>query len=155
MPSVTTREFNPTTGALTGNISSLNFGKVLAGSHTAVKVIDFAFTGVTNVSNIKLGIVSSTLDVNNTPADIQRDGSSSNGRFGAMHTESFDKSLSLATLGRHIAGLNTTGLSSHHYNLLVGNKSNTVSQFVYLDIEIGANDLGVASGCYKVFFDFE
>jgi len=155
MPSVTTREYNPTTGALVGNISSLNFGKVIAGSHTSVKVIDFAFSGLTKVTNIKIGITSSTLDVNTTPTDVQSDGSSSNGRFGAMHTDTFNKSLSSSTLGRHIAGLNETGLSTNPYNLNIGNRNDLVSQFVYLDIEIGNNDLGVSAGTYKVFFDFE
>jgi hypothetical protein len=155
MPSITTREYNPTTGALIGNISSLNFGKVIAGSHTNVKVLDFAFSGVTEVDNIKLGIISSTLDVNTDPGTIYEDGSSSNGRFGVMHTDAFDKELALSSLGRHFTGLNTTALSSNAYNVLIGNRRNTISQFVYLDIEIGANDLGVSSGAYKIFFDFE
>lgn len=155
MPSVTVREYNPTTGALIGNVSSLNFGKVVAGSHTAVKVVDFAFSGITSATNIKLGITSSTLDVNDSPVDIQEDGSSSNGRFGVMHTDSFDKELSLSVLGRHVAGLNSTGLSNNPRNVNIGNRTNVVSQFVYLDIEIGANDLGTSSGAYKVFFDFE
>ena len=152
---MTTREYNPTTGALIGNVSSLNFGKIIAGSHTSVKVVDFVFSGVTNVTNIKLGITSSTLDVNTSPSDLQADGSYSNGRFGAMHTDSFDRTLASSALGRHIAGLNDTGLSTHAYNLLIGNRTTVVSQFVYLDIELGANDLGVAAGAYKVFFDFE
>ena len=155
MPSITTREYNPTTGALIGNVSSLNFGKVVAGSHTGVKVIDFAFSGVTLVSNIKIGITSSTLDVNDNPEGFQADGSASNGRFGVMHTDAFDKSLSSSTLGRHFAGRNDTSLSPHEDNVLIGNRTDIVSQFVYLDMEIGANDLGVASGAYKIFFDFE
>jgi hypothetical protein len=155
MPSVTTREYNPTTGTLIGNISSLNFGKIVVGTHTPVKILDFAFSGVTTVSNIKLGITSSTLDVNNDPDDIQSDGSSSNGRFGAMHTNTFDTTLSTGTLGRHFAGLNTTGLASDEKNIEIGNRSTTLSQFVYLDIELGSDDLGVASGVYRIFFDFE
>lgn len=138
-----------------GNVSSLNFGKVVAGSHTAVKVIDFAFSGITSVSNVKLGIMSSTLDVNDSPQDLQDDGSSSNGRFGIMHTDAFDKSVAGGNVGRHFAGRNESGLSSDANNVLIGNKSSTVSQFVYLDIELGGNDLGTSSGTYKVFFDFE
>jgi len=155
MTSVTTREYNPTTGALIGNVSSLNFGKIASGSHTAVKVIDFAFSGLTEVTNIKIGILSSTLEVNEYPTDIQSDGSSSNGSFGLMHTDSFNKSLATSSLSRHVAGLNTTGLSSDEFNVLIGNKSDTVSQFVYLDIQLGSNDLGTFAGTYKVFFDFE
>lgn len=155
MPSITTREYNPTTGALIGNISSLNFGKIIAGSHTTVKVLDFAFSGVTAVDNIKLGIISSSLDVNNNPGTFYGDGSSSNGRFGVMHTDTFDKELALSSLGRHFSGLNTTALSNDIHNVLIGNRSNTISQFVYLDIEIGTNELGVSSGAYKIFFDFE
>jgi hypothetical protein len=155
MTSITTREYNPTTGALIGNVSSLNFGKIAAGSHTAVKVIDFIFSGLTTVSNIKVGILSSTLEVNESPTDVQADGSSSNGAFGLMHTDAFNKDLATSSLGRHVAGLNLTGLSSDAKNVLIGNKSSTVSQFIYLDMELGGNNLGVFSGTYKVFFDFE
>jgi len=155
MPSITTREYNPTTGALLGNVSSLNFGKVASGSHTTVKVVDFAFTGMTSVSNIRLGIVSSTVDVNATPEDVQEDGSSSNGRFGVMHADTFDLELASGALGRHFAGLNESGMSSDEMNVAIGNRTPTISQFVYLDIELGANDLGPAAAAIKVFFDFE
>jgi hypothetical protein len=155
MASVTVREYNPTTGALIGNVSSLNFGKVVAGTNTAVKVLDFAFGGITAVSNIKVGIMNSSLVVNPSPTNIQADGSSSNGKFGIVHTDSFDASISLSSLGRHFAGQNTSGLSSDVFNVLIGNRAATTSQFVYLDIELGANDLGIGSGTYKIFFDFE
>ena len=136
-------------------MSSLNFGKVIAGSHTSVKVLDFAFSGVSLVSNVKLGIMSSTLDVNDSPQDVQDDGSASNGRFGIMHTDAFDKSIAGGNVGRHFAGRNESGLAVDPNNVLIGTKSATVSQFVYLDIELGGNDLGTSSGTYKVFFDFE
>lgn len=155
MPSVTTREYNPTTGALIGNVSSLNFGNVSAGSHTSVKVVDFAFSGVTDVTNIKVGIMSSSLNVNDAPEDVQTDGTSSNGRFGIMHSDAFDREIAGGEVGRHFAGVNGSGLSSDGNNVLIGNRTATVSQFVYLDLELGANDLGVSSGTYKVFFDFE
>lgn len=155
MPSITTREYNPTTGGLIGNMSSLNFGNVVVGSHSPVKVVDFAFSGITAVSNIKVGITGSTLDVNESPEDIQEDGSASNGRFGVMHTDAFDKALASSALGRHFAGLNDTGLATNENNVGVGSRTDTVSQFVYLDMEFGANDVGVVSGTYKVFFDFE
>ena len=43
MPSITVREYNPESGALLGNVSSLKFGKIPAGTRTNVKVIDIAF----------------------------------------------------------------------------------------------------------------
>lgn len=155
MPSCTTREYHPTTGALLGNISSLNHGNVVVGSHARVKVIDFAFAGLTAVSNIKIGMTGSTLDINESPEDIQSDGSSGNGRFGVMHSDVFDKTLASSALGRHFAGLNDTGFATHSCNVSIGNRTDTVSQFVYLDMEFGANDVGVVSGTYKIFFDFE
>ena len=151
---MTTREYNPTTGALVGGVSSVNFGKIAAGAHTLVKVFDFAFSGVASVSNLKIGITSSTLEVNTTPVDITADQSSSNGKFGVVHTDTFDVAIASGNLGRHFAGKNTTGLSTSTNNVLIGNRSDTVSQFVYLNIELGANDLGIGSGAYKVFFDF-
>ena len=155
MASLTTREWNPTTGAMIGNVSSLNFGKVAAGSHTTVKVVDFAFTGMTSVDNIRIGVISSTMDVNDDPEDTTEDGSSSNGRFGVMHTDVFDLELAAGPLGRHFAGTNESGVSSDENNVLIGNRTSTISQFVYLDIELGSNDLGTASAAIKVFFDFE
>jgi hypothetical protein len=155
MPSVTTREYNPTTGALIGNVSSLNFGKIVVGTHSPVRVFDFSFGGVTGISNIRLGITSSTLDVNGSPEDVGDDGSASNGRFGIMHTDAFDPDISSGLLGRHFAGKNSTGLASDENNVAIGTRSSTVSQFVYLDVELGGDDLGTASGVYRVFFDFE
>jgi hypothetical protein len=155
MPSVTTREYNPTTGALVGNVSSVNFGSVVVGSHSSVRVLDFAFSGITAVSNIKIGVTGCTLDVNESPEDGQDDGSAGNGRLGVMHTDAFDKSLATSMLSRHFAGTNDTGLATNANNVRIGNRTDTVSQFVYLDMEFGGNDVGVASGTYKVFFDFE
>lgn len=155
MASITTREYNPTTGTLMGNVSSLNFGKIATGSHSTVKVVDFAFTGVSLVSNIKIGIMDSTLDVNDGALDVQSDGTSSNGRYGIMHTNAFNKSLARSALGRHFAGINESMESTDQKNVLVGNKTATTSQFVYLDMELGANDFGVASVTFKIFFDYE
>ena len=156
MPSVTSREFNPTTGAFVGNISSLSFGRTIVGTHTPVKVIDFAFSGVSVVSNVKIGLLDSGgLEVNPDPQDIDADGSAGNGYFGLMHSLTFDVSTAASALTRHFSGLNTLGTAADTHNIILGTKTNTVSQFVYMDIEIGANDLGSIAGLYKVFFDFE
>jgi hypothetical protein len=156
MPSVTTREYNPSTGSFVGNISSLSFGRIIAGTTSSVKVIDFAFTGVDEVSNLKVGLVSSGgLEVNSSPSGIGSDGSASNGRFGIMHDSAFDLVKAAGPLTRHFAGLNGDASPGSSYNVEVGTRDDALSQFVYLDIEIGASDLGVAAGMYKVFFDFE
>ena len=156
MPSVTTREYNPTTGAFVGNISSLSFGRTIVGTHTPVKVIDFAFSGVSTVSNVKIGLLDSGgLEVNPDPQGISADGSASNGYFGLMHSSTFNVNTAVSALTRHFAGLNLGGTAADTKNVIIGSKSSTVSQFVYMDIEIGANDLGTMAGLYKVFFDFE
>ena len=156
MPSVTIREYNPTTGALIGNISALSFGRVSAGTTSPVKVIDFAFTGVTSVQNVKLGITSSgDLIVNEAPTGIGLDGSSENGLFGIEHGISFNPITAEGPLVRHFQGENQTGLGGDAANVLIGSRNSTTSQFVYLDIELGSNDLGTAGGTYKIFFDFE
>ena len=156
MPSVITREYNPTNGDFVGNISSLSFGRITAGTTSPVKVIDMAFTGVTKVSGVKLGLMSSGgLPVNDDPQDITEDGSASNGYFGIRHTTNFDSSIAAASLTRHFAGLNTSGTAGDDKNVTIGSRDNTTSQFVYLDIEIVGSFLGSGTGLYKVFFNFE
>jgi len=156
MPSLTTREYNTTTGAFVGNISSLSFGRITVGTHSPVKVIDFAFTGVTSISNVKLGVLSSGgVVVNDNPQGISADGSASNGNFGVMHTTAFNIAIAQGPLTRHFAGLNVSLTASDPKNVIVGERTDTESQFVYLDMQLGANDRGVAAGLYKVFFDFD
>ena len=156
MPSITTREYNPTTGAFVSNISSLSYGRIIVGTHSPVKVIDFAFTGVSSVSNVKLGLMDSGgVAVNPSPQDVTSDGSASNGNFGCMHSLQFSTQTSQGPLTRHYAGLNASGLASDTKNIKIGQRSDVVSQFVYLDMELGSNDVGQAAGLYKVFFDFE
>jgi len=45
-------------------------------------------------------------------------------------------------------------VSSDTNNSAVGNKSSTISDFVYLDIEISSENLKEGNGAYKVFFDY-
>ena len=82
--SVTIREYSSTTGALVGNLSNLSFGRIVAGSHSPVKVVDFVFTGVSSVSNVKLGLLASGgVPVNPSPQGLKPDGSASNGNCGS------------------------------------------------------------------------
>jgi hypothetical protein len=156
MPSVTIREYNPTTGALIGNISALSFGRVPVGTTSPIKVIDFAFTGVSSVQNVKLGIASSgTLTVNNEPVGVTSDGSSSNGLFGIEHSSSFNQTIAEGPLTRHFQGVNSTNLAGDSNNVEIGRRNATTSQFVYLDIELGVGNIGSDGGTYRVFFDFE
>ena len=155
MPSITTREYNPTTGAFIGNVSSLPFGRIPVGSHSEVKVFDFAFTGVATVSNVKVGLIDSgSVVANASPSGISADRSSSNGKLGIMHSAAFDLSLAAGPLTRHFAGTNPTASPGSNRNVAIGERSTTVSEFVYMDVELGSNDLGVDAAVYKVFFDF-
>jgi hypothetical protein len=155
MPSLTIREYHPESGALLGNLSVLNFGRITAGTTSAVKVIDIAFTEVTQVGNIKLGLISSGgLTVNSNPTDIASDGSAGNGQFGMESSASFEASKASSPLARHFAGLNTTSTSSNTNNVSVDNRSSTISDYIYLDIEIDASSTDSTNGAYKVFFDY-
>ena len=155
MPSVTTREYNPSTGAFIGNISTLSYGRVVAGVHSPVKVLDFAFTGISSVSNVKLGLLSSGgVTVNSSPEGISSDGSASNGRFGCEHSSSFSLTRAQGPLNRHFSGINSAESAADSRNIEIGTKNSTTSQFVYLDVELGSNDLGAGAGVYKIFFDF-
>lgn len=155
MASITIREYDPRTGSLIGNISSLKFGKVGSGTHTSVKVIDIAFNDVSNVGNVYLGLVSSGgLTVNPSPEDIDVNGASGNGQFGIESSGTFDSAKTASPLSRHFAGLNGTGLSTNGNNVLVGTRSSSLSNFIYLDIEVGSQRNQKINGSYKVFFDF-
>lgn len=155
MTSITVREYHPESGALLGNISVLNFGKITSGTTSKVKVIGVAFTEITEVGNIKLGLISSGgLTVNPNPEDIAADGSASNGYFGIESTTAFDATKAASPLSRHFAGINTTVTAADSKNVTVGNKTTTISDYIYLDIEIGAASISGGNGSYKIFFDY-
>lgn len=155
MTAITVREYNPESGALIGNVSTLNFGRITSGTTSAVKVIDLAFTGVTEVSNIKIGLISNAgLIVNTDPTDVQPDGTSSNGYFGIETSSSFDVSKASSPLSRHFAGKNNTATASNTNNVSVANRSDTISKYIYLDVQIDSSNLGQGNGAYKVFFDY-
>lgn len=155
MPSLTVREYHPESGALLGNISTLNFGRVTAGMTSKVKVIDIAFTEVTDVGNIKIGLISAGgLIVNSNPTNLAADGSASNGHFGIESTTAFDSSKASEPLSRHFAGLNGDVTAGNSNNVSIGNRSSTLSDYIYIDIEIGDSDIGAGNGAYKVFFDY-
>ena len=156
MANITIREYHPESGALLGNISVLQFGKTRAGTHSRVKVIDILFGDVSTVTNLKLGIISNgNLVVNEDPGDQASDGTTSNGHFGIENTASFDSSKANSSLVRHFSGLNTTVTSTDPNNANINMRSATVSNYIYLDIELSATDTTTSgNGAYKIFFDF-
>jgi hypothetical protein len=145
MPTFTVREYHPESGALLGNISILDFGKITSGTHSRVKVLDIAFSDVTAVGNIKLGVIS------NGGISVV---TGEQGHFGFLSSPDFNSGISSSPLEDHFPGLNTTSSPSDESNLDVGNKSQTVSDFIYLDIEVSSSNLDQGNGAYKVFFDY-
>jgi hypothetical protein len=155
MATITIREYNPESGALLGNVSTLNFGRITAGTKSAVKVIDIAFTDLTNVGNIKLGLISSGgLTVNASPTDISIDGSAENGNFGIKYSSAFDSSIAASPLNRHFAGLNSSVTAGDSNNVSIPNRSDTLSDYIYIDIQVDASSVGAGNGSYKIFFDY-
>jgi len=145
MPSITIREYHPESGALLGNISILDFGKITSGTHSRVKVMDIAFEDLSSVGNIKLGIISNG-GISVTSGD--------EGHFGEVNSPDFSSSVASAPLTTHFPGINTTGASGDVNNVAVGNRSSTISNYIYLDIEVGSTNLEKGNGAYKVFFDY-
>ena len=156
MAKLTIQEYHAESGALLGNISVLNFGKITSGHTSRVKIIRLAFSEVTQVGNIKLGIISNGgLTVNSNPENIStNDGSSLNGRFGIEHSVDFDSKKASQPLSRHFPGVNTSITAGNINNVSIDNSSETISEYIYLDIEIAASNIGGVNGAYKVFFDF-
>ena len=140
MANIIVREYNPTTGAFINNISSLSFGRIVAGSHSPVKVLDFTFTGVEVVTDIKLGVVTTGgIDVT---------------QFGYNSSAAFDLSLATGPCPNHFTTLNSGTSSSSPANstVSIANRDDTTSNFVYLDISLGSGDLGSGAGSYKIYF---
>jgi len=155
MPVLTVREYNPSSGAVLGNISTLNFGRITAGTKSSVKVIDIAFSEVTEVGNIKLGLISSGgLTVNSSPTDIDTDGSSSNGNFGIEYSSSFNSAKASGPLSRHFAGLNSSVAAGDSNNVSIPSRSSSISDYIYIDIQVDASSVGASTGAYKIFFDY-
>ena len=152
---ITIREFHPESGALLNNLSVLNFGKIVAGTTSRVKVLDIAFSEVTAVGNIKLGLISAGgLTVNTDPQDINPDGSAGNGQFGVESSTEFDSAKASSPLNRHFAGINTSITAADTNNVSIGSRTATISDYIYLDIEIGAKSVNAGNGAYKIFFDY-
>ena len=147
MPSLTVQEFNPDSGALLGNVSTLDFGKISIGSHSRVKVISISFDDLSAVGNIKLGLIASG-GITVYDAGV--------GHFGIQSSNDFNATTASQPLTTHFSGLNTTGTSADPANIVVPNRtgSQTLSQYIYLDIEIGSTNLAAGNGAYKIFFDF-
>ena len=155
MPTVTVREYNPASGALLSNVTTLNFGRVQSGTSSRVKVIDISFGDITVVGNIKLALISNGgITVNANPQDIDAKNTASNGHFGIEDSYDFNAAKTASPLARHFAGVNGTGTASDSNNVLIGSKSSQTSNYIYLDIELGATNINAMNGAYKVFFDF-
>jgi len=156
MPNICVREYNPESGALLGNITTLKFGRVSAGTNTRVKVIDIAFDGVTSVGNIQLGLISAGgVVVNADPQDPDANKTTANGNFGVENSPDFDSAKASQPLTRHFAGLNGTASASSDNNAQIGNERSTVvSNYIYLDINVSSTLAGAVNGAYKVFFDY-
>ena len=92
--------------------------------------------------------------VNEDPQGINSDGSSSNGHFGIQSSSSFSASTAGSPLTAHFAGSNSGSTADSQYNVSVGNKSSTISNYIYLDIEIGSGNIVAGNGAYKIFFDY-
>lgn len=154
MPTATIREYHPTSGAFLGNVTMFDFGKVEAGTHAPVRVFDIVFSGASTINNVKLGLVSSgNTTVNEAPTNISPDGTASNGHFGIETSAVFVPAKTTAPLTRHFAGVNTDGTSSNIYNVVIGTRSSTVSNYIYLDMEKSSTDTTTSNGAYKLFFD--
>ncbi len=155
MASITVREYNSESGALISNVSSLNFGRLTAGTRSGVKVLDVVFNEVSEVGAIKIGLISSgNLTVNPNPQDINDDGSAGNGFFGIESSAGFDAVKAASPLTRFFAGINGTISADNAENVSVDNRASNLSNYIYLDVEIGAANVGQINGAYKVFFDY-
>lgn len=144
LPKFTIREYHPVSGALLGNTPIIDFGKISAGTRGRVKVIDIVFNEVSNVGNLKIGIVS-TGGVTVTNGSV--------GHFGITDSSSFDPSIAAGAISSHFLGVNTTDTASDPNNVSIGMKSATISNYIYLDVEVGSTNLSAGNGAFKIYCD--
>jgi hypothetical protein len=153
-PSITISEYHNETGALLNNVSNLSFGKITKGTHSRIKVIKIAFSNITSVGNLKLGLIADAgITTNSEDGIVYEDGSMDIGHFGVVSSSNFDSSIAATPLTRHFAGINNDVTAYSEYNVSIGMNSDTVSYYIYLDIEVGSG-VGVGNGAYKIFFDY-
>lgn len=137
------REYNPTTGRLVGNVSSINFGNVNIGEFSAVKVLDIVVSDATLISNVSIEIRnSSTVAVNASPVGIAADGSASNGNFGVETSNSF---VPRNTLSRFFAG--------EGQPVSVGTRNSNTSKFIYLNAKMALSTPKSGTVTYRFYFD--
>jgi hypothetical protein len=143
MATAITREYNSSTGRVIGNISELKFGHVPIGKASAVKVIDLVVEDVTAISNVRLQVVGSdNVPVNDSPTDIDSDGSAGNGNIGIEHDVDF---VPRRSLSRFFAG--------EDLPVTVGGRSNKVSEYIYLNVKMNATSTGNGRISYQWIFD--
>jgi len=143
MATATTREYNPSTGRVIGNISELKFGYVPIGKASVVKVIDLVVEDVSAISNVRLQVVASdNVPVNDSPTGIDSDGSAANGNVGIEHDVDF---VPRRSLSRFFAG--------ETLPVTVGGRSNKVSEYVYLNVKMNATSMGEGRMSYQWVFD--
>jgi hypothetical protein len=99
-------------------------------------------------------VANGSIVVNEDPTGLSSDGSSENGHFGIESSSTFSGSKAASPLSRHFAGLNSEAAADNQYNVSIGNKSSTISNFIYIDIEIGSGNILAGNGAYNVFFDY-
>ena len=156
LPEIVIREYDSETGALVSNMSALAFGRVTKGAHSRVKVVDISFTNITSVGNLQLGLIGNA-GVNVSASDagvVYDDGSVANGYFGIQSSIEFDATIASQPLVRHFPGINDTAIADNINNVTVGARTNSLSNYIYLDIQVGSSGTGLRSGAYKIFFDF-
>ena len=143
MTTAITREYNPSTGNTIGNISELKFGYVPIGKASSVKVIDLVVEDVSSISNVRLQVIASDhVPVNDSPTDVESDGSAGNGNLGIEHDSDF---VPRRSLSRFFAGEDAP--------VTVGARGSRTSEYVYLNIKMNATSAGAGKISYQWVFD--
>ena len=154
---ITIRQYNPDTGALLSNVNTISFGKIVGGTTSKTAVIDIAFSEVTEVSDISLGLINSgglTVASNASDTSNNSDGSSTKGYFGIVSSAAFDSSIASNPLTSFFKGINATVTAGDVNNVEIPNRSATLSNYIYLNITPDAASTGSNSGSWKVFFNY-
>jgi len=142
-------EYDPESGGALRPLKSLNFDKTSPGKFSTPVVIKMNVKGVQKISDIRLGITKSSLDLTSS-GEENEDGTSATGNFGIEHSSALVEKSDLTTF---FSGINTSSSQANENNVLIDNSTLTESEYVYLNVQMPSSTARGYIG-YKWFFDF-
>ncbi len=142
-------EYDSVTGEPLRTLDSLNFERTSPNFFCTPIVIKMNVSGVTKITNIRLGLIKSFYPVT-SDGTLNSDGSMSIGNFGFEQSTTFTPKTSLSSF---FSAINENKTTSDSHNIKINNLSDNGTGYIYLSLKTNNSvDRGYVG--YKWFFDF-